>query len=95
MGFQRKQEWQNTWSTIVWILSESYQDLHVSATETFFWTCHFPLWCNSCCGDDRIVYKCCLQNGNVVAKDSGVETTNKSCSVYVNKTQGTKCMVDT
>ncbi len=51
----------NTRSTIVTILSESHQDL--GATETFFWTCYFPLWCNSCCGDPRIVYKCCLQNG--------------------------------
>ncbi len=73
----------NTRSTIVSILSESHQDL--GATETFFWTCHFPLWCNSCCGDPRIVYKCCLQDGNVVAKDSCVDTTNRSCLVNVNK----------
>ncbi len=87
MGLQRKQDGQNTWSTIVSILSESHQDL--SATKTFFWTCHFPLWCNSCCGDARIVYKYYLQDGNVVAKDSGVVTTNRSCPVYVkNKTKG-------
>ncbi len=41
MSLQRKQEWQNTWSTIVLILSESHQDL--SVTEMFFWICHFPL----------------------------------------------------
>ncbi len=93
MGLQRKQEWQNTWSTIVSILSESHQD--PSATETFFWTCYFPLWCNSCCSDPRIVYKCCLYNGNIVAKDSGVVTTNRSCPVYVNKRQGTRSMLDT
>ncbi len=39
MGLQRKQEWQNTWSTMVLILSESHQDL--SATETFFLTFFF------------------------------------------------------
>ncbi len=60
-----------TGSTIVSILSESHLDL--SATETFFWTCLFPLWCN-CCGDTRIVYKCCLYCSNVVAKDSGFAT---------------------
>ncbi len=60
-----------TGSTIVSILSESHLDL--SATETFFWTCLFPLWCNSC-GDTRIVYKCCLYCSNVVAKDSGFAT---------------------
>ncbi len=27
----------------------------------------------------------CLQNGNVVARDSGVDTTNRSCLVNVNK----------
>ncbi len=83
----------NTWSTIVSILSESHQDLGV--TETFFWTCYYPLWCNSCCGDTRIVYKCCLHDGNLVAKDSGVVTTNRSCIVKVNKRQGTRCMLDT
>ncbi len=83
MGFQREQDGQNTWSTIVPILSESHQD--PSATEMFFWMCYYPLWCNSCCGDARIVYKCCLQDGNVVAKDAGVVTTNGSCPVYVNK----------
>ncbi len=29
------------------------------------------------------VYKCCLQD--VVAKDSGVDTTNRSCLMNVNK----------
>ncbi len=79
----------NTWSTIVSILSESHQDLGV--TETFFWTCDYPLWCNSCCGDTKIVYKCCLQVGNV-AKDSGVVTTNISYLMNINKRQGTRCM---
>ncbi len=89
MGLQRKQEWQNAWSTIVLILSKSHQD--PSATETFY----FPLWCNSCCGDARIVYRFCLQYDNVVAKDSGAVTTNISCPVYVNKRQDTRCMLDT
>ncbi len=44
MDLPRKQQWQNTWSTIVSILSESHQD--PSATETFFWMCYYPLWCN-------------------------------------------------
>ncbi len=83
----------NTQSTIVLILSESHQDL--GATETFFWTCYFPLWCNSYCGDPRIVYKCCLQDGNVVAKDSGLDTANRSCLMNVNKRQCTRCMLDT
>ncbi len=82
-----------TGSTIVSILSESHQDL--SATEMFFWICRFPLWCDSCCGDARIVYKCCLQSSNVVAKDSGVVTTIKSSPVCVNRGQGTSCMVNT
>ncbi len=29
--------------------------------------------------DVIVVYKCCLQDGKVVAKDSGVVTTNGSC----------------
>ncbi len=61
-----------TGSTIISILSESHQDL--SVTETFFWKCHFLLWCNSC-GDTRIVYKSYLHCGNVVAKESDVVTT--------------------
>ncbi len=81
-----------TGPTIVSILLESHQDL--SVTEMFFWTCRFPLWCNSCCGDTRIVYKCCLHCSNV-AKDSDVVSTNKSCRVFVNRGQGTRCMVDT
>ncbi len=32
---------------------------------------------------------------NVVAKDSGVVTTNGTCPVYVNKRQGTRCILDT
>ncbi len=40
VGLQWKQEWQNTWSTIVSILSDSHKD--PSVTETFFWTCYFP-----------------------------------------------------
>ncbi len=93
MGLQRERDRQNTWSTIISILSESHQDQ--SATEMFFWTCYFPLWCNICCGDARIVYKCCLPDGNVVAKDSGVGTTHGSYPVDVNKTQCTRCMLDT
>ncbi len=37
----------------------------------------------------------CLQDGNVVAKDSGVVTSNGSYPVDVNKAQGTRSMLDT
>ncbi len=36
-----------------------------------------------------------MQDDNVVAKDSVVVTTNGSYPVDVNKTQGTRCMLDT
>ncbi len=47
-----------TGSTIVSILAESHQD--ISAIETLFWTCCFPLWCNSCGDTKKTLLHVCI-----------------------------------